>query len=78
MSTIPSSDQPIVVAPTPTPFRDDDEQSVDFDALERNVGRWLETPLSGFVVVRPTAEETMLSETERLETVKTVASAHGR
>ncbi len=77
MSTIPSSDQPIVVAPTPTPFRDDDEQSVDFGALERNVGRWLETPLSGFVVVTANGEETMLSETERLETVKTVASAHG-
>ena len=62
MSTIPSSDQPIVVAPTPTPFRDDDEQSVDFGALERNVGRWLETPLSGFVVVTANGEETMLSE----------------
>ena len=76
MSTIPSIDQPIVVAPTPTPFRDDDEQSVDFDALERNVGRWLDTPLSGFVVVTANGEETMLSEAERLETVKTVVSAH--
>ena len=74
MSTIPSVDQPIVVAPTPTPFRDDDEQSVDFDALERNVGRWLDTPLSGFVVVTANGEETMLSEAERLETVRTVAS----
>ena len=77
MSTIPSVDQPIVVAPTPTPFRDDDEQSVDFGALERNVGRWLDTPLSGFVVVTANGEETMLSEAERLETVRTVASAHG-
>ena len=59
MSTIPSNDQPIVVAPTPTPFKDDDEQSVDFGALERNVGRWLETPLSGFVVVTANGEETM-------------------
>ena len=76
MSTIPSVDQPIVVAPTPTPFRDDDEQSVDFGALERNVGRWLDTPLSGFVVVTANGEETMLSEAERLETVKTVVGAH--
>ena len=76
MSTIPSSDQPIVVAPTPTPYREDDEQSVDFGALERNVGRWLETPLSGFVVVTANGEETMLSEAERLDTVKTVVSAH--
>ena len=77
MSTIPSANQPIVVAPTPTPFRDDDEQSVDLGALERNVGRWLETPLSGFVVVTANGEETMLSESERLETVRTVVSAHG-
>ena len=76
MSTIPSSDQPIVVAPTPTPFRDDDEQSVDFGALEYNIERWLATPLSGFVVVTANGEETMLSETERLETVRTVAAAH--
>ncbi len=77
MSTIPSADKPIVVAPTPTPFRDDDEQSVDYGALERNVGRWLDTPLSGFVVVTANGEETMLSEEEKLETVKTVVSAHG-
>ncbi len=76
MSTIPSSDQPIVVAPTPTPFRDDADQSLDFDALERNVGRWLDTPLSGFVVVTANGEETMLSEAERLQTVKTVSAAH--
>ena len=76
MSTIPSIDQPIVVAPTPTPFRDDDDQSLDFDALERNVGRWLDTPLSGFVVVTANGEETMLSEAERLQTVKTVSAAH--
>ncbi len=76
MSTIPPNDQPIVVAPTPTPFRDDAEQSVDFGALERNVERWLTTPLSGFVVVTANGEETMLSEAERLETVKTVNAAH--
>ncbi len=76
MSTIPSIDEPIVVAPTLTPFRDDDEQSVDLGALERNIGRWLDTPLSGFVVVTANGEETMLSEAERLETVRTVVAAH--
>ena len=76
MSTIPSTEQPIVVAPTLTPFCDDDEQSVDLEALERNVGRWLKTPLSGFVVVTANGEETMLSETERLDTVRVVASSH--
>ena len=76
MSKIPSYDEPIVVAPTPTPFMEDAKQSVDFGALERNVGRWLETPLSGFVVVTANGEEKMLSESERLETVRTVVSAH--
>lgn len=77
MSTIPGADAPIVVAPTPTPFRDDAEESVDFDALSRNVERWLQTPLSGFVVVTANGEETMLSEQERLGTVRTVAQSHG-
>jgi len=35
---IPSAD-PIVVAPTPTPF--DSEDRVDYDVLGRNVERWL-------------------------------------
>ena len=77
MSTIPGADAPVVVAPTPTPFRDDADQSVDFDALSWNIERWLDTPLSGFVVVTANGEETMLSESERLETVKTVAESHG-
>ena len=77
MSTIPGADAPIVVAPTPTPFRDDADESVDFDALSRNVERWLQTPLSGFVVVTANGEETMLSEEERLGTVRTVAQSHG-
>ena len=67
--TIPAHD-PIVVAPSPTPFRTDD--SVDFGAIERNVQRWLETPLSGFVLNSENGEEAFLSEAERLEIVRTV------
>jgi hypothetical protein len=62
--SIPSHD-PIVVAPSPTPFRDDD--SVDYEAIERNVRRWLDTPLSGFVLNSENGEEAFLSERERLE-----------
>lgn len=76
MSNIPSASQPIVVAPTPTPFRDDAEQSVDLDALARNVERWIDTPLSGFVAVTANGEETYLSEAERLDTVRTIVEAH--
>ena len=71
---IPDSD-PIVVAPTPTPFKADD--SVDFDALERNIERWLETPLSGFVLTTANGEELALSEAERIEIVRVAARAHG-
>jgi 4-hydroxy-2-oxoglutarate aldolase len=66
---LPTRD-PIVVAPSPTPFREDD--AVDHAAIERNVERWLETPLSGFMLNSENGEETFLSEAERLEIVRTV------
>lgn len=67
---MPIPDDPIMVAPTPTPFAEDD--SVDFGAIERNVERWLKTPLSGFVLNSENGEEAFLSEEERLEIVRTV------
>lgn len=70
---IPDAD-PIVVAPTPTPFTTDD--AVDYDALERNIGRWLQTPLSGFVLTTANGEELALSEAERVEIVRVAANAH--
>ena len=71
---IPDSD-PIVVAPTPTPFTAND--AVDYDALARNIGRWLETPLSGFVLTTANGEELALSEAERIEIVRVASQAHG-
>ena len=70
---MPLPADPIIVAPSPTPFRDDD--SIDFAAIERNVGRWLATPLSGFVLNSENGEEAFLSERERLEIVRTVHRA---
>ncbi len=70
--TIPT-DNPIVVAPSPTPFKDDD--SVDHAAIERNVEKWLKTPLSGFVLNSENGEEEFLSEAERLDIVRTVNNA---
>ena len=67
--SVPSQD-PIVVAPSPTPFRDDD--SVDYQAIERNVQRWLDSSLSGFVLNSENGEEAFLSEHERLEIIRTV------
>ncbi len=65
---------PIVVAPTPTPFAADD--SVDYGALERNIERWLGTPLSGFVLTTANGEELALSEAERIEIARVAAAAH--
>ena len=69
---VPRED-PIVVAPSPTPFREDD--SVDYASIERNVRRWLGTPLSGFVLNSENGEESFLSEQEKLEIVRTVHRA---
>ena len=63
---------PIVVAPMPTPFDADDQ--VDYAAIERNTRRWLETPLSGFVLNSENGEESFLDEAERIQIVKTVAA----
>ena len=71
---IPSAD-PIVVAPTPTPF--DSEDRVDYDVLGRNVERWLKTPLSGFVLGTANGEELALSDAEKLGIVEMVSQAHG-
>jgi dihydrodipicolinate synthase/N-acetylneuraminate lyase len=63
---------PIVVAPLPTPFDIDDQ--VDYAAIERNTQRWLETPLSGFVLNSENGEESFLDEAERIQIVKTVSA----
>lgn len=67
------TDDPIVIAPSPTPFTQDDR--VDFAAIERNVERWLDTPLSGFMLNSENGEEAFLSEQERLEIIRTVDRA---
>lgn len=71
---VPSQD-PLLVAPSPTPFRDDD--SVDYGAIEKNVQRWLDSSLSGFVLNSENGEESFLSEQERLEIIRTVHRALG-
>ncbi|MBW3540434.1 MAG: dihydrodipicolinate synthase family protein [Planctomycetes bacterium] len=74
---IPSED-PLVVAPSPTPFRPfREDDAPDYAAIQRNVHRWLKTPLSGFVLNSENGEEAFLSERERLEIVRTVNAARG-
>ena len=70
---IPSAD-PIVVAPTNMPFNSDD--SLDLDALSRNVDKFCETALSGFVVGSYGGEEFHMGEPEKVLSIKTVVEAH--
>ncbi len=69
---IPSTD-PIINVPLVTPF--DSADQVDLDAVSRNVERWLETPLDGFLVGSMTGEEAFLSEDEKLAVARTVAES---
>ena len=69
------TDDPIVIAPMPTPFREDD--ALDHGAIERNVQRWKETELCGFVLNSENGEEAFLSEAERLEIIRTTHRALG-
>ena len=69
----PSLD-PIVVAPTNMPFNAD--ESLDLDALSRNVDKFCETALSGFVVGSYGGEEFHMGEPEKIISIKTVVEAH--
>jgi 4-hydroxy-2-oxoglutarate aldolase len=55
------------------PVRADD--ALDHDALARNVERWNDTPLTGFVVGSGGGEEEYFSDAEKLESIRTVAAA---
>ena len=70
---IPTAD-PIIVAPTPNPVKSDD--SIDFDKLERNVRRWLDTELSGFVVGSYGGEEFHIGEPDKVQAIRTIVEAH--
>ncbi len=50
-----------VFPPIPTPFRHD---TIDFDALRHNVDRWMETRVSGLVVLGSNGEAPLIDETE--------------
>ena len=75
MRTIPKAG-PILVAPTPTPF--DSNDRVDHGALARNMRRWLNTPLCGFVLGSGIGEEQTLTECEKVDIVRTVDAVLGQ
>ena len=70
---ISSLEDPLIVAPTPTPF--DSEDRLDLDALARNIERWNRSPLSGFVLGTANGEELSLSDDEKTAIVRVVAES---
>lgn len=60
-----------VYAPIPTPF--DSQGEIDWNALERNLEKWLASPLDGFVVGGSNGEFPLLSFRERVELTRKVS-----
>lgn len=69
---IPAAD-PIIAVPMVTPFDENDQ--LDYGAAERNVGRWLATPLAGFIVGTQSGEELYLSFEEQLALARVVGQS---
>ena len=59
---IPTTD-PLVTVPMVTPFNEKDE--VDYDAAQKNVERWLKSPLSGFLIGSQSGEEFLMRSRAR-------------
>lgn len=66
---IPATD-PLVTVPMVTPFNEQDQ--VDYDAAQRNVQRWLKTPITGYIIGSQSGEEFYMSESERVELLRCV------
>lgn len=57
-----------VIPPMITPFKEDGE--VDYRAFERNINKWNEDKLSGYLVLGSNSETVYLTEKEKLELIE--------
>lgn len=57
-----------VYPPIITPF--DAQENIDFNALEKNIKKWNQTNLAGYVIFGSNGEYAFLTEQEKLEIVK--------
>ena len=64
---------PMVTLPMVSPF--DTHGKLDLDAAERNVQRWLKTPISGYLIGSQSGEEFMMNEQERTSLLRTVTAS---
>ena len=72
MPYIPKKEDIPIVAPTPTPFTKNDIP--DYLSIEKNINKWNETSLDGFVLGSYGGEEFHLSEDEKIEIIKVVSA----
>ena len=72
MLYIPKKEEIPIVAPTPTPFTKNDKP--DYLSIEKNINKWNETSLDGFVLGSYGGEEFHLSEDEKIEIIKVVSA----
>ncbi len=62
-----------VLAPVPTPFRDDESPALD--ALAENLARWSRTALDGVLVLGSNGEATSLCDAEKLSVLSAARAA---
>tara|TARA_B110000438_G_scaffold179816_1_gene171842 strand:+ start:7187 stop:8080 length:894 start_codon:yes stop_codon:yes gene_type:complete len=64
---------PLVTLPMVSPF--DTDGKLDLDAAQRNVQRWLKTPISGYLIGSQSGEEFLMNEQERNSLLRTVTDS---
>ncbi len=64
---------PLVTLPMVSPF--DADGKLDLDAAQYNVQRWLQTPISGYLIGSHSGEEFMMNERERNLLLRTVTES---
>lgn len=64
---------PLVTLPMVSPF--DADGKLDLDAAQRNVQRWLKTPISGYLIGSQSGEEFLMNEQERNSLLRTVTDS---
>ena len=70
MTHTKQTNDPMIVAPSPTPFNKKDE--IDYAAIEYNVTKWSKTKLSGYVLGSENGEEGFLNLDEKIKIIEKV------
>ncbi|XP_065222024.1 4-hydroxy-2-oxoglutarate aldolase, mitochondrial-like [Planococcus citri] len=64
-----------IIIPVPTPFHENEHQSVDFDKLKKNIDKWETIPITGYCIGSTNGEWPFLSNDEKLQILETIKSS---